>query len=194
MKTSVVTDSPTLACRLVRTGRALFSADAAADEGFGARHLASCPDCQAFFGAVDELEFSLRREAATGRAPVPRGLDERIIQAVHASRAPRPRKNLALPFLSFASVAAAVALTVAYVQRSAGPGAASSRPAAIAGANVLPADLWTTLPSAATAALQRENPLQNEANAVYADAKSALQFLALNFLPPVQDTAAARNG
>jgi hypothetical protein len=194
MKTSIVTDSPTLACRLVRTGRALLSADAAADEGFGARHIASCPDCQALFGAVDELEFSLRREAASGRAPVPHGLDEHIIRAVHASRVPRSRKNRALPLVSFASVAAAVALTVAYVQRSAAPVTAPSRPGAIAGANVLPADLWTTLPSAATAALQRQNPLQNEANAVYADAKSALQFLALNFLPPVQDTAARRNG
>ena len=46
----------------------------------------------------------------------------------------------------------------------------------------MPAQIWESVQPKAQAALQND-PLQKEATALYADARSALGFLAYNFLP-----------
>ena len=185
MKTS---DSipPRLACRVLRGGRALLG------DGFGARHVAACEGCRQFFDAGDELEFQLQRAAKRQRPPVPAGLERRIAEAVHRSARAEPtrRRRSMAAGISFAAAAACVALVVFVSQKSPAPkpGAeivsVGATPAAGIASDSMFDRWWSGLQPSAGAVLDGQ-PLQTEAAAVYSDARSALGFLALNFMPSV---------
>ncbi|HVS53961.1 MAG TPA: hypothetical protein VHD62_16520 [Opitutaceae bacterium] len=194
MKTSTLAqpDQPRWSCRVVRGWRAIFAPDDMRDaRGLGAAHVAGCAECQRYFQAQDALSSALRRAAPAQRTSTPAGLEERILAAVHA--APRPlRRKSARPALLLASATFAAAAIAAFVFFSPAPETPlrDVPPHVIAAAT--PANNpWETLPSSASALL-REDPLQDEAKAVYADAQSAVRFLALNFLPPAADATTGK--
>lgn len=176
---------PRLMCRFVQGWSAIAGDGTGRPHGgLGSRHVATCTCCRQFFGRSEALEAGLRREAVRERADAAPDLEGRIVAAVHrvAQSQPRSRREAPLAVLSFVGAAASVALAVFLVQRSPapmdGPAATGELANAPAGA------LWSGLPPAADAILNAE-PLQREADAVYADARSAVGFLALNFLPSV---------
>jgi len=186
-------------CRLVRGWRAFFGASH--QSGFGSSHIASCPACQGFFAANDSLESALRRDAARGIQPAPAGIEERIMQEI--VRSPRRRVTRLRPgpaALAIAGAAAAIlAIAFWYFEPVHPPGSnpvAGNRPPVVA----MPATAeesaanqpWAAL-TPSVAALLKQDPLQTEVDSVYADARSAVHFLALNFLPsaPVEPD---RNG
>ena len=191
-------DRPRFTCRIIRGSRSVLGdTTAGAPRGFGAAHIAACADCQSFFGACDELERALKRDAAREWREPPSGLEQNIIRAVRLSTpepAPRHSRRTLLS-LAGATACAAVAVLV-YQQRTSSPGTPAAAqenlavnavdPATLAEARqiiaAVPADLFAQMQPRAQAILQ-QNPLQNEVDAVAADARSAVQFLALNFMP-----------
>ena len=179
-----------LACRLARLSASLRD-DATP------RHAATCPACQAYFAAHSGLQTELRRTAPAARGTAPDDLERSIMAAVQRSRAPEPEPRRSLPwgaFATYGTAAAVIALGAMYFQRSNPP---ASRDVAAADADAQAiiqsmASLSTdfserVLPTAG--ALVTDNPLQTEATAVYHSARSALDFLALNFLPGAVEPA-----
>ena len=153
------------------------------------RHIETCADCRQFFHAGDELESALRRDAARYAPVPPEGIDRRIMQAVERStRTARPAHS-PLALILAGSAVAAVALIVFFVKYPIFPerdGTATNRTAQVNDALVVAksiSTLWQTsvVPSART--LVADNPLQHELDSVYSDTRTALNFLALNFLP-----------
>lgn len=186
------TSRPRLACRLARLRAALGSGAVPASG-----HAAGCPDCQRYFAAAATLEDALHREAARAAAPAPAGLERGILRAVAEARlasSRRPERPAALGWLAGAAFAAAAAVAVVFTLREPAPAgtvaaAPVSAPAA-PGATVVPAPL--ALPTAEALALQ--NPLQSELDQVYSDARYALRFLAMNFLPGPAAVSSASAG
>jgi hypothetical protein len=174
---------PRLVCRIVRSSRALL-------ERAGSRHLAGCAECQAFFRTSEQLELQLRRDAPVLRQtlPVPSSTLERdILRAVRESAAPaEPVRRGNLAWVGGAAATAAIAAFV-WVQRPIAPqpsvAATPADAAAIVNAVQDLSARFTrnVIPSAG--AMVANNPLQQELGSVYSDARSALDFLALNFLP-----------
>lgn len=196
---------PRLVCRAVRQWCALR--DAA-----GSRHAATCADCQAYFASVRNIDAELRREARSPDAALsPSGaLADRIIRAVRVETTPRPRERsffgggLWLGLGGVAAAAAVAALLALRVPDGGQPvaptmaihGTEAPTPATGSSAAVAASDLRmvvdavdslsTTLSDSViprAGELMANNPLQHELDSVYADARSALDFLALNFLP-----------
>jgi hypothetical protein len=194
MKTSA--DSPRFVCRVTRGWISTFGSAGAAERS---GHVAGCEDCQAFFAADDELERMLRREAVSARAQPSPMLEQKILHAVRRSTAPAPRRSPA-PWLSFAGAAAAVALGVVVVRNS---GSVSSDKSFVAPTaqeltqffgDAIPDNLFTEMRPQAEAILN-QNPLQNELDAVTANARTAVRFLAKNFLTAdAQQALAKGNG
>ncbi len=189
-------------CRIVRAWVSM-AGDGGHGRGAGSRHIARCSDCQRFFAAADDFEGALRRSApAQRRAPGP-GMDQRIMRAVRES-APQPARHRGHSRLIplFVGAAAAVALTFAFLQirhgsASIGPkeqvvttGEAPSGSGRTDENHAGIADSILAVTQPVSSALQKD-PLQTEVNNVYADARSAVRFLALNFLP---SGAVAQNG
>jgi hypothetical protein len=123
-------------------------------------------------------------------------LERSILRAVRETKiSPSPSRSWALAWTAGA-VAATVILAGVFIQR-----ASLSRPhdatraetvAIVDAVEDLSAEVSRTLiPSAGAAAAN--NPLQQELGSVYADARSALNFLALNFLPPTAPTSKAES-
>lgn len=178
--------NPRLTCRLVRTWAALRESSPSA-------HLAGCPDCQAYFTASQSLEAALRHNAATARAGGSANLERDILRAVRqAGRSPAVAP-VASPSWQWRSLATAGAVAVALVigslvYRRSDPAVASgaaARAEAVALLNTagtlsdrLAEEVIPTVGGAIA-----ENPLQSELTAVYFDARAAVDFLALNFLP-----------
>ncbi len=181
---------PRLACRLARTVSAVR-------ENPASRHLATCPDCQAWLAASTRLDAALRRSAPAARPVAAADLDARILAAVHAAAvAPAPASTMpARGWLALATglaAAAVLAFTFSPGLRPDRIHPADEAAAFAATVGTLSGQLVDqVLPSAGT--LIAENPLQDELSAVYTDARSALHFLALNFLPgATSETPAAR--
>lgn len=143
----------------------------------------------------DDFESALRRDAALARqrATPSDDLAQRIVRDVHHSRvaAAQPaRSSWRLPLFAFAGLAACAALAFLVLNSDSSTPAAPDRAQdRIATAAPAPSDTarpltetWAALKPEAQALLARD-PLQAEVNAVVSDARSALQFLALNFLP-----------
>jgi len=180
------------ACRVIRLGRALTESSRAPTEQrrFGSRHIARCAACQEFFRHGEALERSLRGEACALVQTLPAGLDQRIITVIRAAATHRVKRR-AFPMVGAAlSAAAALVLLGLWILRPIPPRNVD-RHETIAGdvgtargfaAPQLLDRFWNSLPESADTLLDR-NPLRKEADAVYADARSAVQFLALNFLP-----------
>jgi hypothetical protein len=200
---------PRFTCRLARGALAIFgdTANGPVPRGPGAAHVAACADCQRFFAAGDELDRALRCDAAAEWHESPADLGASILRAVRQSTPPpRPRVHYGL-WLSFAGASAAVALAFLVYQRPPPIAPAlpptpvaptvttsTSDPAIFAAARQLiaavPTDLLDEMRPRAEALLAQD-PLQNEVEAMESDARSAVRFLALNFLPTPLDQPAS---
>jgi len=142
----------------------------------------------------DPIESQLRRDARQMAAPAPLGMEGRIAHAVaRAGRGTTPdRRPIFGWVLGLGATAGAVAAIVLTLHVDWKP---SGGPASVLGTEdratsaslaeavqTMPAQIWESVQPKAQAALQND-PLQKEATALYADARSALGFLAYNFLP-----------
>ncbi len=187
-------------CRFVRTWKSL--AGDATNIGLGSGHIAKCPDCQRYFAAADQLTSALRRDAVAERHAAPAGFDLRVLQAIHHEAAPR-RRERHVGRLAFAVAGVAAAVVLALVPLRQPPrqtasvvavNSAALAPQLDAAMNALPAL------DASVASVLKKEPLQQEVQSVYADARSAVRFLALNFLPdgattqPATDRGAMSGG
>ena len=184
------TSRPRFVCRVVRLWYSVFGPTA----GGRSRHIETCADCRQYFHAGDELESALRRDAARFAPVPPEGLERRIMQTVERStRTARPARS-PLALILAGSVVAAVALIAFFGRYPAFPrqgGSTTNQTVQMNDALVVAksiSTLWqnSVVPSAQT--LVVDNPLQHELDSVYSDTRSALNFLALNFLPTTQAT------
>jgi len=175
-------------CRVVRLKLALVG-EAAEPTG----HVKNCPDCQAYFHTDILLENTLRHSAPAEKQPVPADLAATILRAVHQSTPP-PRRSHVPAWTALAGATAVVALSFFATNRSVSMRPAPSqnqppaelRPADIAklvtNVDQLRLRLLNTVEPAAEK-FTTENPLTQELQSARADARSALGFIALNFLP-----------
>jgi predicted anti-sigma-YlaC factor YlaD len=173
-----------LSCRAVRAWSAL-SASAATSS-----HVKSCPACAEYFRAAGAFDAQLRHEARHTAPSIPPGLELRVMQAIEASHVRREPRREYTPTWRPAGLLAAALACVAIVffigrtlrnDRGAEPNA-EDLVVMFDTAEAISGKLWNeVLPSATTAV--SENPLQQELNSVVTGARSALDFLALNFLP-----------
>jgi len=186
------TANPRFVCRVVRLQIALSG-----NTKKTTRHAANCPDCQAYFRASDALVTGLSRDAAQERQSPPDDLAARIALAVRQST-PRPRHSPTAVWRTLAGVTAVAALSVFLVHQNLPIQPTTTKNRAVA--EIHPADVAALVanvdslrirlldsvePTAEKLATQ--NPLVQELNSVQADARSALGFLALNFLPTNPD-------
>ncbi|HWA09016.1 MAG TPA: hypothetical protein VG838_06060 [Opitutaceae bacterium] len=154
------------------------------------RHAESCADCRRYFQAVAHLESALRRDAVRFAPPAPAGLEQGIMRTIRAAAVParrRPRPHPAwIASGSFVGIAAvALAVFLVQVPRTVKTdGVAGNQPSSRSAAtgDSLSDQLFNAVvPPAGD--LVANNPLQNELDSVYTGARSALDFLALNFMP-----------
>jgi len=172
-----------LFCRIVRPWSSEESA-----------HVAACADCQRFFAASRSLESGLRRDASRLASEPDAGFEQRLLNAVRRAEAAPAREESSWHrsglWLAGAALAA-VACGVFVIQRESGKlgqteiagGATAADAAVIVDAVQSLSDrlVETVIPSAG--AMVADNPLQRELDSLQTDARSALRFLAMNFLP-----------
>lgn len=179
---------PTLACRLTRLRASLADQPPSGVR----RHCATCADCRQYFDTVTALETRLRRSAAPARATAPATLEARILNAVDRSQREERRPSSRGAWGLAAVAAAALAAVIAFRIHPAPPVDASPEVASIEDvmtvASELPKQWLATLRPGAVKLLEA-NPLQTEIASVGSDARSALSFLALNFLPTNEEAA-----
>lgn len=193
---STTLSHPRLRCRAVRFWSALTEREPA-------RHLQDCPDCRRYFAASAELQARLTRTKAAAPAAVPADLERGILRAVASARAEeaaagpaqrRPAPAHLARWLTGGGIAIAAAAAVAMMMSSRDARVPSPHPTSLGSDDVtalidsaakLSDQWWNTVVPSASTALQK-NPLQQEAASMYAAAQSALDFLALNFLPPTE--------
>ncbi len=198
------TFSVRLVCRASRLWCALSDSTTSA-------HVAQCDACQRHFAAISSLSSALRQEAGVNLAALEGSVEPRILRAVRNARAEQAvaadeTRNsswpLQIPGLAAVATVAAVVVTSLLIlpervtQQPSGKMIAASESAPVSPEAVLLVEAiqswseqWseTVLPSAG--ALATQNPLQKEMSSAYADARAALDFLALNFLPDVDYSA-----
>lgn len=180
-----------LFCRIVRHWSSEESA-----------HVAACGDCQQFFAASRALESGLRRDASRLAVEPDAGFEQRLLNAVRRAEAAPAREEVSRRgsgglWLAGAALAA-VACGVFVAQWDAGKrsqaevasGATAADAAVIIDAVQSLSDrlVETVIPSAG--AMVADNPLQRELDSLQTDARSALRFLAMNFLPAAPAAAA----
>lgn len=173
-------DRPSLLCRLVRLWAAFRSEDSTAG------HIARCTSCQQYFDSAGQFESQLRREARAEMQRPPDGLDLLIMQGVRRSAAPERRQRARLPFV-FSVLGATAALTgaVFFIGHLVNPPAddpSAEIEALAAFARTLPGRVLDPVANSAVQLAQRD-PLREQLDSVVSDARSALDFLAVNFLP-----------
>ncbi len=182
-------------CRIVRLWGAV-AATPPAKGGLGHRHLAGCAACQRWAAANDELATALRRDARRTNA-VPPDLTQGIMQAVRSSRVPANDRSASAraPWALVAAVTCLAATVALWTQWHATDRAAGEPTVAVSDTAVDSAQVaangvstWSGVVAPITDVIKEES-LEAEAKSVYADAQSAVRFLALNFLP----TAAERD-
>lgn len=200
MKPTLSSDSrsrPRLMCSVIRGCSSIFDLR-------NSSHVAACAGCQAHFHAAATLDNALRRDAARETVSVPDDFERRIVQAVRQSqRNPAAHRTHAWRGgWALGGVAAAMlAVFVVFLGRhpDTPDGVPNPNPAAttadatviIAGVESLSDQLVdSVIPSAGQFAAT--NPLQQEMGFVYSDVRSALDFLALNFLPTTTSRPAPR--
>lgn len=179
-----------LFCRIVRHWSSEESA-----------HVAACADCQRFFAASRSLESALRCDANRISVEPDAGFEQRLLNAVRRAEAARAREESSRrgSGLWVAGAAlVAVACAVFVFQRESGKigqtevagGATAADAAVIVDAVQSLSDrlVETVIPSAG--AMVANNPLQRELDSLQTDARSALRFLAMNFLPAAPAAAA----
>ncbi|MBI4624794.1 MAG: hypothetical protein HY736_16455 [Verrucomicrobia bacterium] len=187
--------TPSLRSRLVCRAVRLCCLSGRPATGKRARHIEACGDCRQYFSACDELESGLRRDAARSAPAAPVGLERGIIQAVRMAQPvpARPRFRI-VPVAGIAIAAAAVAIVALRQPLRVDDAGTAANPSAEASALLDAVDSiseqwWNSVLPSATTAVQ-DNALRRELDAVVADARSALGFLALNFLPSSPGNAA----
>lgn len=181
-------DRPRLTCRLTRSWIAIRG-----DAGIASRHVESCDACRAYFGACDALENALRRDAVLEMQAALVGFERRVMEAIDRAESPRRERRSWTPVISLATAAACVALAITFYPK---PEPAPATPtsadvsetiaAAFAFVQTAPANAWGSFKPKAEQVFT-QNPLQEEAELVYADAQRAVRFLAMNFLPTVPE-------
>ena len=174
---------PRFRCRVARTARAFR-------EGADERHVSGCADCQAFYAATETLEQELRRDASALREAAPEPTSElahSIMRAVREdSRELRPAR-FRMPVWTLSAIAAAAIVAVIAVQWPVTPSRstvviADETEVIVQALETLSVKLTdTVIPT--TGEVLANNPLQKELGSVYSDARSALDFLVLNFMP-----------
>jgi hypothetical protein len=171
-------------CRAVRQWSALTG-------GAASPHATSCPDCQEFFGAAAAFETALRRDAAHSQPIVSTGFERRILDAVRAAdaeaasaSADRGFKPL-VPALAGGLAVAALVVVMLWINTASARrdvvSVSDARVVVRAVQSMSTQLVGSVLPS--TGEFVAKNPLQQEVDSLYADARSALGFLAMNFLP-----------
>ncbi len=183
-----------LYCRIVRHWSAAESA-----------HVAGCADCQEYFAAGRSLETSLRRDAARLASEPDAGFEQRLLHAVRRAEAAPARATMQRGNgLWIAGGAMAAIACGVFVMQQRGPGGRSTTEVASAVTSQDAAMVVevvqslsnrlvdSVIPSAG--ALVADNPLQRELDSLQTDARSALRFLAMNFLPAVPDTVQPKSG
>ena len=198
--TTSLTPRPRLACRIAR-----LWCSVANDRP--SRHVAACPDCQAFLAANAALERELRSDAVRASAELhpSDAFAQSIIRAVRTTERPsRPSGMRAGSWLlGGLGIAAAAAVAVGLMApRAILPGSgtpvASANPSEDAAAIAQTVEslsvqfVDTVIPSAGE--LVAENPLQRELSSMYSDVRSALDFLAMNFSPTAPKPRAPQGG
>ena len=171
-----------LVCRLTRIRAALTSPSASSAR----RHCATCVECRHYFAQAEQWESGLRGEAKAFVADPPGTLERRILFAVERSKHPERRSSRSLSWtmagLAAVAVAAAVMLRIQLPAPVETPAEMASVDDVLAVASELPRQ-WRAMVEPRAAKLLNENLLQTEMASVSSDARSALSFLALNFLP-----------
>lgn len=196
---SASSESPRFSCRIARGLLAtLGRTDSTSPRGLGSSHVAECPDCQHFFAACDELDLALTRDAAHLSKDVPAGLERRIAVAVARSTPARPEPaRSGLPLFALVGAAACAAVAVFVFQTKEEPAESETPTTNIVAVIDSTREALATHPlrtkvldtlDSATSELMQDDPLTTEAKAIQADARSALRFLALNFLPSTPES------
>ena len=180
--------TPRLACRIVRQWSAISG-------NTHLTHATTCASCRHYFEAMHGLETELRRDADRAALPVSsRDFAQQIIRSVREAASEPAEKTRPVfgRMWTFGGIAATGALAAIWISANLKP-----RLDEHATANLTMADgtavvvsavqslssglVDSVIPSAGE--LVAENPLQRELGSVYSDVRSALDFLALNFLP-----------
>ena len=178
---------PRLICRFARFQAALaYSSENA--------HVRGCTACRDYFAAIERLEGQLHREVTTVRQVVsPPNFAESVIRTVREETRDRVRRGSAASRRGLAigglAVAAAVAVLLTLQFSSRPNHTAAAEASSTEGAELIVSAVQSlstglvdaVIPSAGE--LVATNPLQQELGSVYSDVRSALDFLALNFLP-----------
>ncbi len=190
MKPSLDSSSPRgLTCQLVRLWSSVCRGDATPPQ-----HARSCEHCRQFFHSIDQLTGALQQSAAREAVAVPTTLEARIIHAVRASAQTSERRRSRAWTFAFAGGAAAlvgVSIWSLSLRQVFGPRPdfaheyANDVAELVTAVRALPSQLRSTLEVPAVEITQN-SPLEREAQGVVSDARSALDFLALNFLPSGQ--------
>lgn len=176
---------PRVMCRAVQTWASLTAdGDVPRAGSWAARHAVKCADCRGFFAKGGELSTALRSAALEGTASVREGLDRRINAAVRrASAAPGVLSvRRGARAWAWGGVAALVVLAFVATRRTNDEDQIAASVVAVAHAETGEAGTWDSWQPKTEALLEGE-PLRREVDALYADARVALGFLALNFLP-----------
>ncbi len=207
--TSHPSSSPSFVCRLVRW-RAAWIGEARPDGGgWLARHLQACPECQRYLAAATSLEHALLqpRRVPSPAASIDAEREERIFAAIRPTlQARRARARTNRGWFALAATAAGAALVAVVVwQRGPEPGdgaAPGARETLVSSEMPVEPDATITTEAFGQRVLAAltpapevlsATPLEQEIAAVQADTRSALRFLALNFLPtPAEDSASER--
>lgn len=186
-----------LVCRATRLWCAVMDASTSV-------HVAQCDACQHYFANVSALSAALRAEASGTLAALDPAAPPRTWRAVRdaqASQTPTtretPTRRRELPVLASLTALAALAVVAILIQPGREPVDSLSpvRVASIQSTPVSPeavllveamqswSQQWSESIVPSAGELAANNPLQAEISSVYADARAALDFLALNFLP-----------
>ena len=176
-----IPDSPRLVCRVARGWLSVSGNAGGESRGAWAKHVAGCDACQQFFAASDALDQALLRGSKRRGVSAPPGLERKIALAVTQSLSkPQPRPSFLPMALAGVGGIAAVALLL-FLQPPKLQPETDTSPSQTNLATLSPD--WESLKPSANALLSGE-PLQREVDSVVADARSAIRFLELNFLPP----------
>ncbi|RKX35072.1 MAG: hypothetical protein DRP71_04880 [Verrucomicrobia bacterium] len=156
-------------------------------------HLERCGSCRRYYGQQREVAEMLQRPVDE-KIELPAGLNESIMRAIREESEPRAirrdRRRRFSPWLApaaLASVALAAALVILLQDtRPDSSQVAESDPgspeAGVTSVGSAPSDYIRTWSVAIN------QPLDNELDNVVADARSAVRFLAINFLPDDRTT------
>jgi hypothetical protein len=181
------TEKPRFTCRIVRLWSVLSGQPQS-------RHATTCAGCRSYFAALDDLESGLRRDAGVANAS--RSTDDFAQQIIRTIRAETSNPTRQAPSVkgrmwTFGGLAIAACLafvvSLKFSPRSAdrvigNPSTADGAEVIVSAVQSLSSGLVdSVIPSAGE--LVATNPLQQELGSVYSDVRSALDFLALNFLP-----------